>query len=232
VGVIAAQKIVGRLWTENEVRATKRAQRKTDKAVAGLKDFLISMGQDPDAVNKAFDDAPMHNDENMLQAEGVLLHLLKPTRFMSKKCKRPECGETFGTSYRAVAYCSDNCRARHLESQTGIRWNPHTDRYRNLDGERPLVIGPKAYAVLVEFAQHILAQNGIVVDPQKDQTQQVQIDQTLEPQPEPQSPELTGEYGLFQLVSLPEPAQHTSPDVLPQQSEPTSPLDPTDPFGF
>lgn len=173
------------------------------------------MGQDPDKVEKAFDEAPMHSDEKMLQSEGVLLHLLKPTRFVSKKCKREECGEVFGTSYRAVAYCSDNCRAKDLENQTGIRWNPHTDRYQNLQGERPLVVGPQAYQTLIEFAQWILRENNLQID-------QSHIQSVVESEPE----------------SLPEQSHQqmddpqTSPVVSLPPSNVASQLDLENPFDF
>ena len=208
------------------MRPSKRAQRKTEKATAGLKDFLIAMGQDPDAIEKAFDAAPLHSDEKMLQAEGVLLHLIKPTRFISKTCARPECGLVFGTSYRSVGYCSDNCRARHLESQTGIRWNPHTDRYRNLEGERPLVIGPQAYQVLVEFAKHILTENRIEVQ---------QIDQTLPPETLPQESQSHVEFAVESLPELVHQSTsdpHTSLGTEPQQSTGLLLLDPENPFDF
>lgn len=208
------------------MRPSKRAQRKTDKAVTGLKDFLIAMGQDPDKVEKAFDEAPMHSDEKMLQAEGVLLHLLKPARFISKKCKRKECGETFGTSYRAVAYCSDNCRAKDLEAQTGIRWNPHTDRYRNLDAERPLVIGPQAYQRLIEFARYILAENNIVVHEEINQNHlpEQNVPTLVPAESEPDE--------LDELVHQSTAVLHTIPDISPQQSNGHVPQDQDDPFGF
>lgn len=215
------------------MRIEKKQQRKTEKAVTGLKEFLIAMGQDPDKVEKVFDETPLHSDEKMLQAEGVLLHLLQPTRFISKTCKRPECGEVFGTSYRAVGYCSDNCRAKDLERQTGIRWNPHIDRYRNLQGERPLVIGPEAYKALIEFAQYILTENNIVVDQQIDQK-----DQPLAPLGVLPPLAVPAGQSLTELLSQPADALDTSLDVSPQQSKPDedspSPhhFDPIDPFGF
>lgn len=209
------------------MRPSKRAQRQSEKASEGLKEFLLAMGQDPDAVDKAFDSMPVHSDEKLLQAEGVLLHLIKPTRFISKTCKRKECGEVFGTSYRAVAYCSDNCRAKDLEAQTGIRWNHHTDRYQNLGAERPLVIGPAAYKALVEFAEYILGQN------------QIQIEESILPEQSPQTPPQSLEEQFATLMNGVSELENQSTDVV--QTTPEEPLpqlngfshlDPNDPFGF
>lgn len=205
------------------MRATKRAARKTEKATAGLKDFLIAMGQDPDAVEKAFDEAPLNVDERMLSKEGMLLHLAEPTRFISKTCKRKECGQVFGTNYKSVAYCSDNCRAKDLESQTGVRWNPHTDRYQNLRAERPLVILPKDYAVLVEFAKHILDGKVQQTDHQIPQPTQEQVLPTPDETVVESLPELVHQ----QIVEV-----HTIPDDEPQQSNGLSLLDPENPFDF
>lgn len=153
------------------MRVSKKVQKRTDKAISGLNEFLLAMGKSEDEIKAAWEAAPMDSDGRMLQAEAVLAHLNKPSRFITKTCKRKECGERFSTNYQSVAYCSDNCRGKDLEAQTGIRWNPHVDRYRNLNAERPLIIGPEAHKVLVEFAHRILEGTGIVVQ-QTDQTHQ------------------------------------------------------------
>lgn len=209
------------------MRPSKRAQRQTEKASEGLKEFLVAMGQDPDAVEKAFDNMPAHSDERMLQAEGVLLHLVKPTRFVSKKCKREGCGEVFGTSYLAVAYCSDNCRAKDLEAQTGIRWNPHTDHYQNLGAERPLVIGPAAYKALVEFAEYILGQNQIQIqEPIPQEQSQETLPRNLE------SEFLALMNGVSGSKSQSTNGVQTSPAGQPPQLNGVSHLPQDDPFGF
>lgn len=83
------------------------------------------------------------------EAEGLLLFLEQPSRFMVKVCKRTECQEPFGTNYRSVAYCSDNCRAKDL-MKIGIRWDPTKspeDRWR---GEPPLILPPVVVKMLVQ----------------------------------------------------------------------------------
>jgi hypothetical protein len=193
------------------MRPSKKAQRRTEKAAAGLKDFLIQFGHDPDKVEKAFEDTPLNDDEKILQAEGVILHLQKPTRFVTKKCKRKQCGELFATSYVSVAYCSNVCRGKDLESQTGIHWNPHIDRYQNLQAEPPMVIGPQAYKVLIEFAEYILAQRN-----------QIQIQEDLELESQNILPEVQEQETEFHQLNG---VSRTSPESSLPQLIDLSPLD-------
>ena len=100
-------------------------------------------------------------DFPILQSEGVLLHLQSTAKaFQHKKCK--ECGELFATRYFSVAYCSNQCRARKLQRDFGIVWDPQKDQYENLGAERPLLIGPQAYQTLLEFCHRFLEQDGFV----------------------------------------------------------------------
>ena len=92
-----------------------------------------------------------------MEAEAVLLSLEKPAVFTYKPCKR--CGEMFGTNYRGVGYCSDNCRVKHLQSQTGIVWNPsRATPEERWGGEPPLVIPPSILKLLLPWAEHLVAQ--------------------------------------------------------------------------
>lgn len=142
-------------------RSSKAQQKKDEKKLASLAEFLKAQGHDASQVEEAIKDVPVTSDEKMLEAEAVLLHLQAPGRFISRKCK--ECGGTFGTSYKSVSYCSDRCRAIAIQNQTGIRWNPRVDHWSNLRAEAPLVIRPEAYSQLVEFAKAILSQNQIEI---------------------------------------------------------------------
>lgn len=88
------------------------------------------------------------------EAEGVLRFLEKPASFTVKICKREGCKEPFGTNYRAVAYCSDNCRRRDLE-RTGIRWNPHKPPEERWQGEPPLVLPPQVIRALIALLSQV-----------------------------------------------------------------------------
>jgi hypothetical protein len=87
----------------------------------------------------------------MSDAEAVLAFIEKPARFAFKPCKR--CGEMFGTSYRSVAFCGDNCRARYLLETSGIRWNPHKPPEERWGGEPPMILPPLAVKILLQAAQ-------------------------------------------------------------------------------
>jgi hypothetical protein len=78
-----------------------------------------------------------------IEAESVLAYVAtKGAGFKDKVCK--ECELPFSSTYHAVAYCSENCRASALE-RVGIPWNPHgkTDLER-WGGKVPKTIGPQA----------------------------------------------------------------------------------------
>lgn len=79
------------------------------------------------------------NPEPYYEAEAVLLFLEKPARFAFKPCKR--CNEMFGTNYRSVAYCSDNCRKKSL-AKIGIRWDPTKSPEERWAGEAPVILPP------------------------------------------------------------------------------------------
>jgi hypothetical protein len=136
----------------------KREQRKLEKAAANLAAQLQQAGVKlPEKVQKmnfkeAAREAQNKNIENpSLEAEAVLQFLQKPAKFILKLCKRTACGEPFGTNYHAVAYCSDNCRAKDLQSQNGIIWNPHKRPEDRWGGEPPLMIPPAAINAMVKL---------------------------------------------------------------------------------
>jgi hypothetical protein len=134
-----------------------------------------------------------HTDYAMLQAEGMLLHIRGASKhFITKKCL--ECGEAFSTTYISVAYCSSLCRGTAIEKQTGIRWNYETDRYRNLGNEQPLIVGPKAYQVLLAFARRVLEQDGVTVLDQEPN------EHDGEPDPNPPAPDTIPEPSPPQLA--------------------------------
>lgn len=135
---------------------------KMAEAQAGLLSFLQSAGMDvqEEDVAKALNDEDRytpkeHPDVPMLQAEGVLLYLENRARnFMPKICKW--CGQAFSTMYKNVAYCSTLCSGTALQKRMGIKWDYNRDTYAMIDAERPLIVGPQAYALLVAMAEKIL----------------------------------------------------------------------------
>ena len=85
-------------------------------------------------------------------AEAVLKFLEKPACFMQKQCARKACGEWFGTNYRGVGYCTDNCRIRSLQ-EIGIAWDPGKREEERWGGEPPLIVPPAALKKLIQMAQ-------------------------------------------------------------------------------
>lgn len=114
------------------------------------------------AIKEAYEAPVVRHDTRMLQAEGVLLHIYNAQRtMMHKYCKR--CNEVFSTRYQAVAYCSDLCRQKAMEA-IGIRWNPRTDHYENMDAERPIIVSPSVHSVILQAARRILEDQNILVE--------------------------------------------------------------------
>lgn len=206
---------------------SRRARaKKNEKQLDKISEFLKAHGHDVAAVDNAVKEIPLTAEEKSLQAEATLLHLANPSMFISKKCKR--CEQVFATSYTYVSYCSDSCRATAIQTQTGIAWDPRTDRWANLRAQAPLVIKPEVYSQLVEFAKAVLSQNQIEIEG----SQEVQYQTMYLPR------ELVSH--LFddldnESVHLPFYEQHTNPEIEPLESE--HPLNGVtsveeDPFGF
>lgn len=152
-------------------------------------------------------------DFPILQAEGVLLHLQSTAKALQhKQCK--ECGEHFATRYFSVAYCSNHCRARKLQRDFGITWDPQKDQYENLGAERPLLIGPQAYQTLLEFCHRFLEQHDFV---------QIVADDTPLDEPHIDDPHTSLDLSPLesndQVMSLP------SKDPLPDSPFGASPFD-------
>jgi hypothetical protein len=89
------------------------------------------------------------------EAEATLCMLQKPTGFITKKCKREVCENIFGTSYRAVAYCSDHCRIKELASY-GINWDPSKTLVERWGGEFPLLVPHQALELIYKMVQDVL----------------------------------------------------------------------------
>ena len=120
------------------------APRRQSVSKTKLKNAAALLGINLETLNIP---TPEQNAEAMLrrqiEAESVLAYVAtKGAGFKDKECK--ECKLPFSSTYHAVAYCSEICRARALE-KVGIPWNPHgkTDLER-WGGKVPKVLGPEA----------------------------------------------------------------------------------------
>lgn len=169
--------------------ARKPQQRTKDAATDFLAEFLKSAGMEvtKEEVEASYATEDRykpreHEDYSQLQAEGVLLYLENRARnFMPKMCKH--CKQAFSTMYKNVAYCSTLCAGTAMEKRMGIRWDYSRDSYEMMDAERPLIVGPQAYQVLLEMAQRVLDNHGILVqeEAQKEQQMLSEPDEELDP---------------------------------------------------
>lgn len=122
----------------------RKRQSKEEKAVAQLTKMLKNLGvQDIPTV------IPEQDADR--EAEAVLQFLEAPKTFCARECKRPICHNMFSSNYRAVAYCSNACRALYLAA-AGIKWDPYKNPEERWGGEPPLIIGPEAMHFLLDAA--------------------------------------------------------------------------------
>lgn len=92
-------------------------------------------------------------NDNMREAQAVLLFVEKPDEFLHKKCDN--CKKYFLTSYQFVTVCSTKCRVESLEKM-GVIWNPmHTadERWKRAQIPTEYSIPPKALEVLLTIAK-------------------------------------------------------------------------------
>ena len=142
-----------------------KKQTATKKALEGLARYLEQAGHSVEKIEAAKSAVPLTREQISLQCDAVLIYIQKPAAFTVKVCD--ECGESFGTNYHHVAKCSDYCRARALQRQTGIRWNPHKSQREAWGGEPPLIIPPEALKSLEGFARQLLLEIGLKDVPTK-----------------------------------------------------------------
>ena len=134
----------------------KLARRKQDQAIA----FWANLGIEikPEEIKTSpeqLDKAPQYRE---LQGEAALLFLTKPERFISKVCEW--CSEAFAATYRSVAFCSNSCRAKAFEKQTGMKvdWGAKTDIER-WGGEPPLILDPATFKFIADYVMRLKNQN-------------------------------------------------------------------------
>lgn len=131
-----------------------RQAKKVDRNLEKLMALLAQTGHvKEEEIEEIKSNVPLSQQAISRQAEAVLLFLESPAKFTTKLCKRFECQQPFGTNYRGVAYCSDNCRARSIEEQLGIKWNWFKPEEQRWGGEPPLVIPPAALQKLQTFVE-------------------------------------------------------------------------------
>ena len=119
-----------------------RQSKKAERSMGKLMDMLAASGTTTEAIEEMKTNAPTGREALSRQGEAVLLFLESPAKYTAKLCKR--CGEAFGTNYRAVAYCSDSCRAKTMYEQLGVKWNNFKTEEERWGGEPPLIIPPEA----------------------------------------------------------------------------------------
>ena len=167
---------------------TMKSELKRQKALDGFKAMLLAEGaiqedqaDEIDSLLHTVD--PSAKEKQLFQAEGMLLHLRNlPGSMITKKCL--ECKQLYRSSYMSVAYCSDPCRARAFEKKMGVKWTYTTDHYHNIRAERPLVVGPECYQILLEFARDLLDQHNILIQEPvaEDESEQLLDQLTDDPQ--------------------------------------------------
>lgn len=114
------------------------------------------------------------------QMESTLQFIRHPMSYTAKKCLR--CKETFGTTYHAVSYCSDTCRAKDFKDQTGVDWNWTGKTQVELwGGEPPRIINPTLWKNLRQLLE-ILSET----EPDFVESDQSPSTETLEPLSETQ----------------------------------------------
>lgn len=129
------------------------------KVLEGLAKHGINI--DFNMVQEVVDNGPQ---QRALAQEALLCTLaVKPPKLVQRECK--ECGETFGTNYLYVGYCSDHCRRVAL-GKVGINYNPRKNEYTARD-EEPMVVPPGAIKALRELLSIIVSPTEIRVDHQE-----------------------------------------------------------------
>lgn len=135
-----------------------REKIKQERDLEKIKKLLLKHGIDNEVIEEAIAEAPTFQDAISRQGEAVLMFLETPAKFTAKLCKR--CGEPFSTNYRYVAYCTDQCRAKAISSQTGVAWDwlkPELERWGFK--EPPLIIPPEAFKNLQKYLNVLQSQN-------------------------------------------------------------------------
>ena len=198
-----------------------RAAKKAVRAMDGLAALLAQYGVDQETIAEIKETAPTDRNAISRQGEAVLLFLESPAKFTSKQCKR--CGEYFGTNYRSVAYCSDNCRSRAMNDIFGMVWNwTEKSEEERWGGEPPLIIPPRAFAKLEQYVRWF--------NDHADRFNQPPLE--VQPQTQPQIPSQSQTPAEVLTQDKAEWAEQTSLPASPSQQSLSDSQEEEDPFGF
>lgn len=118
----------------------------------GHSDNMVVSASEKAAVIKQ--DLKMAAERAELEAESVLYYVeVRGKGFHDKICK--SCGQPFASTYLAVAFCSNACRAVEI-AKSGVVWNLYgkTDLER-WGGRIPKVIGPNAYIAALQAVESL-----------------------------------------------------------------------------
>lgn len=85
------------------------------------------------------------------EAEAVIAYFEDPRKFAEKMCKW--CERIFAVNRGNIAFCSDECRGKHLNEVVKLEWSPNQrtpdERWAmNTGGREPLIVPPTALALL------------------------------------------------------------------------------------
>lgn len=144
----------------------KRASNKASKAAQALQDLGIQIDETElletirpvVAADKL--DSQKHIKKNYKEASVYFLY--HPDEFIIRQCV--ECGEPFGTNYRAVACCSELCLVTNFEKVTRmpLEWvidrlnKPLEERYQGF--EPPLIVPPQVLKAFKMVSQNLADQ--------------------------------------------------------------------------
>lgn len=134
-----------------------RPSKAADRSMQKLAAMLAQHGFDQQVIEEVKETAPTDRMAISRQGEAVLAFLETPAKFTTKICKREACQQPFGTNYRSVAYCSDNCRSRAVSEMMGVKWDwTRATEEERWGGEPPLIIPPAALQKIQKYVEFFL----------------------------------------------------------------------------
>ena len=160
-------------------------------------------------------DTPLVRSLHMEATLNVLEFPAKP--MLTKTCKRELCEEVFMTGYRAVAYCTDECRRLDLRQVYGI--DVVDGFYRGKNGEDvwggrtpPFIVPPDALKVMKYLVETAEEQSGQRIEPWQPPTSPSASGKTNAPESRKASVELSSEarqqlQSLGDILNLPVPEE-------------------------
>lgn len=154
-------------------KSTKIAKQK-----AQLVALMAQMsGKSPEEIEGlAHEENPMSTPS--MQLDGILNFIEAPPKFITRQCK--ECGQFFGTNYRAVGYCSDTCRKKNFENHFGVPWDSSKSQVDRWGGTPPTIISPTLWRNLEDLLRQIQKGRSEGTVQMKESEEPVQYPENLE----------------------------------------------------